>query len=77
MTSLGTCPECGGSNLYEHGDISAIGGYGPDLLPGASALLSPAKMRAVVCKQCGFIRFYAAQDTLAKIDGDRGWQRLP
>lgn len=33
-------------------------------------------MKAVVCKDCGLVRFYASQEALARITSDRGWQRL-
>ena len=71
------CPECDGTNLFARDGIAAKGGYGPDLLPGTSGLFTSAKMKAVVCRDCGFVRFYAAQDALAKVDTDHGWQRLP
>lgn len=70
------CPECDSTDLHVHGDVAAKGGYGPDLLPGASGIFVYAKMRAIVCRGCGLIRLYASQDALRKIDGDHGWQRL-
>lgn len=76
MANKPTCPECNGSNLFSHGGISARGGYGPDLLPGASGVFQSAKMRAVVCKDCGFVRWFATQETLPKIGADTGWQRV-
>lgn len=77
MTTQKNCPECDGTHLYVHGDISAKGGYGPDLLPGTSGIFISAKMKAVVCKDCGLIRYYASQEALAKVTNDHGWQRLP
>ena len=76
MTAHKNCPECGSANVFVHGDINVRGGHGPDLLPGTSSRFKSAKMKAVVCKDCGLTRFYAAQETLAKINTDRGWQRL-
>lgn len=76
MTTQKNCPECGSANLVAKGDINARGGYGPDLLPGAAAWFKPAKMKAVVCKDCGLIRFFASHDTLARINSEHGWQRL-
>ena len=65
MSSSKQCPECESTHLYVHGDISARGGYGPDLLPGTSGVFTNAKMKAIVCKDCGLVRFYAQRDTLA------------
>ena len=76
MTDHAHCPECNGTRLYAHGDIRARGGYGPDLLPGAGGVFIAAKMKAVVCKDCGLIRFYADRKALERIDGDDGWTLL-
>jgi predicted nucleic-acid-binding Zn-ribbon protein len=72
---LKQCPECGSGELFVHGGIQARGGYGPDLLPGTSKLFSPAQMKAVVCKGCGLVRFYAGHDTLARVGTQTGWHR--
>ncbi len=76
MSTHKQCPECGSSETYEHGDVSAKGGNGPDLLPGASGFFKTAKLRVVVCKSCGFVRLYASQAALTKITTEHGWQRL-
>lgn len=75
MANEKQCPECGSRELFVHGGIDARGGYGPDLLPGTSKLFSSGKMRAVVCKGCGLVRYYAAQEALSRITGERGWHR--
>jgi hypothetical protein len=76
MVALENCPECRGTNLFAYDDIRAQGVYGPDLLPRTGGVLTPAKMKAVVCKDCGLVRFYASQETLAGINSGNGWQRL-
>lgn len=70
------CPECGSNNLYTQGGIAARGGYGPDLLPGASGMLVSAKMRVVVCKGCGLMRFYASPDALKRVTKENDWSPL-
>jgi len=75
MSNRKNCPECESTNLFVHGDVNTKGGYGPDLLPGTSGVFIPSKMKTVVCKDCGLIRFYASQETLAKVSTNRGWQR--
>jgi len=62
--------------VFVHGDVNVRGGNGPDLLPGTSSRFTSARMKTVVCKDCGLTRFYAEQETLAKVNTDRGWQRL-
>ncbi len=76
MASQKSCPECGSNDLLTHSDISARGGYGPDLLPGSSGLFTSPKLRAVVCKDCGLIRYYAAKETLQKLIEKGQWNRL-
>ncbi len=71
-----TCPECKGANLYAQSGISARGGQGPDLLPGASSTFTSAKMRSVVCRDCGLVRFYASDEALARITPANGWRKL-
>ncbi len=76
MPNQKSCPECGSHDLLMHGDIPARGGYGPDLLPGAGSVFTSPKMRAVVCKDCGLIHYYATQETLQKIVEKGQWNRL-
>lgn len=76
MRSASACPECDSTDLYSHGGISARGGYGPDLLPGTSGMFSNAKMRAVVCKNCGLVRYYAGTEALKRIGREEGWNKL-
>jgi hypothetical protein len=33
-------------------------------------------MHAVVCKDCGFIRYFAAEKTLERITANNGWEKL-
>lgn len=76
MEAKKNCPECSGTNLYSQSDISVRGGYGPDLLPGAGSLFVSAKVKAVVCADCGLIRYYASPDALRKMAGSEKWKRL-
>lgn len=73
MSNENVCPECRGTDLYSRGGVATNGGYGPDLLPGTSGVFSTGKMRAVVCTDCGLIRFYASAETLKKIGKESGW----
>ena len=77
MTTRKDCPECGGANLFSQDGISVRGGYGPDLLPGAGSLFVSAKVKAVVCVDCGLVRYFASQNDLRKIADSDKWRRLP
>jgi hypothetical protein len=77
MATRKCCPECGGTNLYSQSGISVRGGYGPDLLPGAGSLFVSARVEAIVCTDCGLIRYFASRDALRKIAGNDKWKRVP
>lgn len=57
--------------------MSVRGGYGPDLLPGAGSLFVSARVEAIVCTDCGLIRYFASRDALRKIAGNDKWKRVP
>lgn len=70
------CPACDSDNQYFRSNIDAVGGMGPDLLPGTGGLFGTQKMHAVVCKNCGFIRYFATEATLERISSTHGWEKL-
>jgi len=72
------CPECHSDNVYRYKkDIDSQGGYGPDLLPKlSSGLFSTAKFLPVICAECGYVRFYASKDALAKLETSKHWVRV-
>lgn len=72
------CPECGSAAVYRFASpVSALGGYGPDLLPKLNtSYFSGAKMTPVVCGDCGLLRFYAADEALAKLAASPKWERV-
>lgn len=53
------CPECDGSEFYSR-EVSATGGYGPDLLPGTGGFFHRGKFRICVCGRCGYVRWFVA-----------------
>ena len=71
------CPECGSDNLHGSGPISAVGGYGPDLLPGLGKLFSNASFMAVLCADCGLTRYYATSETIGRLKQSDKWRKLP
>ena len=76
MTRRTNCPECGSANQHFRGNIDAMGGYGPNLLPGTGGLFRMPKLHAIVCKECGFIRYFASEKTLERISSEHGWEKL-
>lgn len=70
-----TCPECGGSNLYQT-TTASTGLYGPALLPGLGGFFRTPNFHVVVCADCGLSRFYADSTARAKLAATSRWFRL-
>ena len=77
-TDMKPCPECQSENVYRYKEtIDALGGHGPDLLPKlGNSLFKPAKFLPVVCGDCGYLRFFAAEEARANMETSPHWQQL-
>lgn len=73
---MSPCPECRSEEVYRYEepiDTSTIGG---ELLPKlASGRFSAAKILPVVCASCGYIRYFADGEALARLTTSTGWKR--
>ena len=71
------CPECKSDNIYqckEPVDTTTIGG---GLLPGlSSSIFYSAKALPVVCADCGYLRYFVAQEALAKLSDSEHWEKV-
>ena len=76
MQKMSTCPECGNSNVYAGGEVSAGGGYAPNYLPGLGTFFSSAKFTVLVCRDCGLTRFFASKEALGKLPDSGKWHKL-
>jgi len=76
MAKTSSCPECGRNNLYSSKEVSSGGGYAPNYLPGLGGFLSSAKFTVVVCKDCGFSRFFASSAARDKITESNTWHKV-
>jgi hypothetical protein len=78
MRPARTCPNCDGTNLYasSHKVGSGGGAFAPNYLPGLNELGAPARLRVVVCIDCGLTRFFADADVTSRIQESKGWLRL-
>ena len=74
-TRMKRCPECDSNQLYEYDgfiDTTTIGG---GLLPElGSGMLESAKVRPMVCTECGFLKFYAAKEATEKLSAAKHWR---
>lgn len=75
---MSNCPECRSDKIYRYKEeIQSGGAYGPTLLPKLnSKMLSEATMLPVVCGNCGYIRLFASQDALRKLESSKHWVRM-
>lgn len=66
------CPECNSTELYS----GAVGVQSPDinLLPGLGSL--GATVQAVVCCDCGSMRYFVPQIQAGRIKKSSHWQKL-
>ena len=72
------CPECNSENVYKYSKpISAMGGYGPDLLPDLkSSFFSSAEFLPVLCSDCGLVRFFASKDARERVKESARWNHV-
>ncbi|UCD51673.1 MAG: hypothetical protein JSW27_03395 [Phycisphaerales bacterium] len=68
------CPECDGVEFYSR-EVSAKGGYGPDLLPGTGWFFS-AKFRLCICARCGYVKWFVPERFLDDIKTRGKFQKM-
>ena len=77
MKPARTCPNCDGTNLYVSSHKVGSGSvFAPNYLPGLDKLGGPARLRVVVCIDCGLMRFFTDSDITSRILESKHWQRL-
>lgn len=76
MTKRKNCTQCGSENQIFRPNVEAWGAYGPNLLPDGGGLITQPRFHVVVCKDCGFIRFFATEKTLQRIASSKRWEAL-
>ncbi|MGI9642866.1 MAG: helix-turn-helix transcriptional regulator [Acidimicrobiia bacterium] len=73
---MSPCPECRSDHVYQSKSLVATTTIGGDLLPKlATGSFSSAKMRPVVCGDCGFLRFFVDDKALAQLRSSKHWNR--
>lgn len=74
---LSPCPECGMDSVYEYDRLIESSTISGELLPKlASGMFSSARMRAVVCADCGFLRYFVDAQALEKMRSSRHWKQV-
>ena len=71
------CPTCKSEEVYQYKDYIHATTLDGELLPKlASNIFSSAKMRPVVCGNCGLLRFFTPNDVLDKLKESKHWLRV-
>ena len=69
------CSACGGTEIYTT-EVSAGGGYAPDLLPGAHPWWRSGKLEIYVCTTCGLLQHYVPDGDLDEVRESKKFRRL-
>jgi len=69
------CPTCGGREIYTT-EVSAGGGYAPDLLPGAHPWWRGEKLEIYVCTTCGHLQHYVPEGDLAEVRESKKFRKF-
>lgn len=73
--NMSPCPQCRSDQVFQSErlvDSTTIGG---ELLPGLSSrTFSSARMRAVVCGECGLLRYFVDDDARDKLRSSPLWK---
>lgn len=68
------CPHCRSERVFKSEravDSTTIGG---ELVPKLGSAFSSAKMRAVVCADCGLLRYFVEPEARQKLDTSKHWK---
>ena len=76
MEKISPCPNCEGRALYKSEEVSAGGRHAPNYLPGLGSFFFSEKFNLVICKDCGFTRFFARPQARAKLSESKKWNPL-
>ena len=75
--SQSPCPSCRSSNVYRtKKPISSGGGYAPNLLIGVGPWYKSARVKVVVCAECGLIRQLAEREARQGLRDADKWERV-
>lgn len=71
------CPECKSEEVYQYKDYIDTTTIGGELLPKLSSnIFSSAKVRPVICGNCGFLRYFVSNEALDKLKVSKHWLRV-
>ena len=77
MPSLTECSSCPSKAIYQYKEDIEYTGAGEELLPKlGNGAFGVAKIRPIICADCGAIRLIASSETIANLENSNHWQKL-
>ena len=74
---MSPCPECKSDEVYRYEDWVDGTTIGGELLPKlSSGMFSSAKMRPIVCGDCGHVRYFIDDNALQRLRASKHWNRV-
>jgi predicted nucleic-acid-binding Zn-ribbon protein len=73
---ISPCPNCRGKTLFKSKQVSSGGGHAPNYLPGLGSGFKSGRFEVIVCRDCGYSRFFASPDALRKLSDAKQWKRV-
>jgi len=74
---MNTCPECDSKDIYQYKDAIETTTISGDLLPSlGSGMFTSAKVRPVICANCGNLRLYVSKAAIEKMKTSEHWKKV-
>ena len=74
---MSTCPECDSKELYQYKDAIETTTISGDLLPNlGSGMFTSAKVRPVICANCGNLKLYVSKAAIEKMKTSGHWKQV-
>ena len=75
-TRMKTCPECNSKEVYQYNDEIETTTISGELLPGlGSGMFTSAKVRPVVCAECGNLRLFVSKGAVENMKKSKHWRQ--
>lgn len=74
---MNTCPECDSKDIYQYKDVIETTTISGDLLPNlGSGMFTSAKVRPVVCANCGNLKLYVSKAAIKNMKTSEHWKQI-
>jgi transcriptional regulator with XRE-family HTH domain len=74
---MNTCPECDSKEIYQYKDAIETTTISGDLLPNlGSGIFTSAKVRPVICANCGNLKLYVSKEAIEKMKTSEHWKEV-